>query len=552
MLKKSEFAFRSSDRVGYAAAEEDQAFLVSCFVDNGQYDVLIDGDLNNHIVLGRTGAGKTALITRISDTKVNVVRLDPEQLALNYLTNSTILRFLVDLDIDLDIFFALLWRHVVVVEVIRNRYKIRDAETKQHFFAVFDTLFQSPKQKKALEYLDLWGSSFWLDTEQRVREIASRIESDVRSEAGLHFPGLISKLEAGAKFSDEEKAQYSERFKTIVSKVQIQELANVIELLAAILDDPQNIYYVLVDHLDEKWVDDRHKMRLIRALLETSRRFLGVKNLRIVIALRFDLYDRVLNETRSSQQQEEKLHSLSLNIRWTRDQLTRLLDARVNRIVRQRYTRQAVNHEDILPFDMPEGSKRKRTMNWILDRTFMRPRDIIQFFNFAIVKAVDEPTITESALLQAEGEYSRERLNAIADEYSVLYPNLQNFVEILYGRSERITLSDLDDMPLLERVQNALGACNSTYDRLREHAEQFVSGKKSLEEYRRDLFSVFYEVGIVGLQKAPGEPISWTYEARRTLSRAEIGSDTRAYIHPMLWRRLGTRLSGEPLFEHQP
>ena len=32
MLKRSEFAFRSSDKVGFAEAEQDQAFLVSCFV----------------------------------------------------------------------------------------------------------------------------------------------------------------------------------------------------------------------------------------------------------------------------------------------------------------------------------------------------------------------------------------------------------------------------------------------------------------------------------------------------------------------------------------
>jgi hypothetical protein len=549
MLKKSEFAFRTTDRIGFAAAEQDQVFLVSCFVDNGQYEALVDGDLTNHIVLGRTGAGKTALLERISEQQVNSLRLDPEQLALNYLTNSTILRFLVDLDIDLDLFFGLLWRHVIVVEVIRSRYKIKDATTKQHFFAIFDTLFQSPKQKKALEYLDQWGSSFWLETEERIKEIASKLETDVRTAAGTHYPGLLAKLEAGAKITEEEKREYSDRFKTIVSQVQIQELANVIELLDDILDDPQNIYFMLVDHLDEKWVDDRYKTRLIRALLEATRRFLSVQNVRIVIALRFDLYDRVLADTRASQQQEEKIHSLCLSIKWSRDDLTRLLDARINRVVRQRYTRQAVTHEDVLPFDMPDGTKRKRTIQWILDRTFMRPRDVIQFFNFAISKAVDQPVISEAALLEAEGEYSRERLAAIADEYSVSYPNLITFSEVLFGRPERFALKSLNDMELLERVHNALGACNGIYDRLRQHGEEFAAGSKSLDEFRRDVFWIFYEVGIVGIQKAPGEPVSWTYETRRSLSRAEITEESRIYVHPMLWRRFGIRLGGESMFE---
>jgi len=548
MLKKSEFAFRASDRVGFAAAEQDHAFLVSCFVDNGQYDELVRGDLRNHIVLGRTGAGKTALLERISERQNNAVRLDPEQLALNYLSTSTVLRFLTELGLDLDLFFGLLWRHVIVVDVLRSRFRIKDHDTKQHFFSVFATLFQSPKHQRALEYLDQWGSSFWLDTEERVREVTSKLENDVRAAAGANFPGLLARIESGFSFSEEEKSEYRERFKAVVSQVQYQELSNVIELLGAILDDPQNVYFLLIDHLDEKWVDDKLKSRLIRGLLETLRRFLGVINLRIVVAIRFDLYDRILDETRSSQQQEEKLHSLSLNIRWTREQLTRLMDERINRVIRQRYTTRQVTHQDILPEDMPDGNQRRPTMQWILDRTFMRPRDIIQFFNFAISKAIDQPVISESALLEAEGEYSRERMNAIADEYVATYPALVNFVEILYAEPERIQLDAFDDLKLSERVQNALASSSGCADSLTISAQKYLVSQLSMEAFLRELFYVFYEVGIVGLQKAPGEQIFWTYESRRSLSRAEVTPTTRARVHPMLWRRLGTRMQS-PLIE---
>mgnify|MGYP001317825289 CR=1 FL=1 len=549
MTTTHQFKFRSSDRIGSAAAEDDYAFLVSCFVDNGQFDELVKGDLQHHIVLGRTGAGKTALLQRLEDKHVNVIRLDPEQLALNYLTNNTVLQFLVSLGVDLDLFFMLLWRHVMVVEVLRIRFRIRDEESKRHFFSVFETLFQTPKQQRALEYLDQWGGSFWLETDARVKEVTGKLESDVKAVAGAQFPGLITRVEAGEKFSEQEKIVYFERFKTVVDHVQINQLQNIVDLLDDILDDPQNVYFVLVDHLDEKWVDDRFKTRLIRALLETMRRFRSVENLRIVIALRYDLFDRVLSDTQAGQQQEDKLHALSLQIRWTKNQLTELLDSRINRLVKQRYTTRPVTHADILPESMPEGGKRKNTMDWILARTFMRPRDIIQFFNFAIAKAVDEPVLSEDALLEAEGEYSRERMAAIRDEYIVIYPNLLHFVEILYRLPERVHIGALTDMSLLEGVENALAACNGTQDQLQANATAFRNGDKPLDEFRRDLFSTFYEVGIVGLQKAPGEPISWTYQTRRSLSRAEITNETRAYIHPMFWRRLATRTTDEPLIE---
>ena len=546
MLTRNDFMFRSSDRIGYAAAEQDIAFLVSCFEDNGQYDSLIKGDLPSHIVLGRTGAGKTALLERIETLQPNVIELDPEQLALHYITNSTVLRFLGDLDVDLDLFFGLLWRHVIVVEVLRSRYKIRDAESKQHFFSVFMTLFQEPRQQRALEYLDRWGSSFWYDADARVKEVTAKIEDDVRSEASAHYPGLLAKIEAGKKFSTEEKIEYKERFSKVISGVQIAELSNVIDLLNSILDDPQNQYFVLIDHLDEKWVDDNFKTRIIRALLKATRRFLSARNLRIIIALRFDLYDRILSETRASHQQEEKIHALASYVRWTRPQLTSLLDQRINRLVKQRYTKRAVSHSDIFPKEMSDGNRREKTIDWILDRTFMRPRDVIQFVNFSIQKAVDSPEVSEVALLQAEGEYSRDRLNAVADEYSVTYPNLSSFSEILYGRPEKFKLLDLEDLDLMEAVQAALSSCNGTYDRLREWADSFMSGIMPLEDFRRALFFVFYEVGIVGLQKARTEPVSWTYESRKSLSRAEITGEARVLIHPMFWRRLGTRRQ-EPL-----
>jgi hypothetical protein len=177
----------------------------------------------------------------------------------------------------------------------------------------------------------------------------------------------------------------------------------------------------------------------------------------------------------------------------------------------------------------------------------MRPRDVIQFFNLAILKAVGEPAITEAMLLEAEGEYSRDRMKAIADEYSFTYPNLMTFVELLYGRKERFELSELEDLDLLERVETALSLCNGTYDRLRSIATEFKDDTRKLEAFRRDMFSIFYEVGIVGLQGDRGDVTSWTYESRRSLSRAEINDKTRAYIHPMLFRRLGTRTRDEPL-----
>jgi ABC-type ATPase involved in cell division len=64
--------------------------------------------------LGRTGAGKTALLKQIlrkhRDTSTE---LSPEALALNFVTNSSVIQFFEEAGVHLDIFYTLLWRHII-------------------------------------------------------------------------------------------------------------------------------------------------------------------------------------------------------------------------------------------------------------------------------------------------------------------------------------------------------------------------------------------------------------------------------------------------------
>src|SRR6185437_5333839 len=104
---KNKFKFRSHDHVGAADAESDQSFLSKCFIDTGEIDLLLDCNDHRRIVLGRTGAGKTALITHLSERTNRTINIKPESLALAYISNSTILQFVNELGVNLDTFFKL-------------------------------------------------------------------------------------------------------------------------------------------------------------------------------------------------------------------------------------------------------------------------------------------------------------------------------------------------------------------------------------------------------------------------------------------------------------
>ena len=161
-----------------------------------------------------------------------------------------------------------------------------------------------------------------------------------------------------------------ERAKYVVNQVQIQELSYVLELLDSILEDPKKKYYIGIDRLDENWVDEKLRYLLIRALIETVRDFRKVRHAKIIVALRYDLIDRVIRLSRGPGFQEEKYEALYLDLRWTGEQLTQLLDRRIDRLVKQSYTTQQVTHKDLLP----RMIDKQPALQYMLDRTLMRPQ----------------------------------------------------------------------------------------------------------------------------------------------------------------------------------
>lgn len=121
--------------VGAMSAEDDQKFLSECFVETGQAEQVLDITNPKSIALGRTGAGKSALLLHLTESSSNVASVDPEDLSLSYISNSDILRFFDEIDINLDVFYQLLWRHVLVVELLKLKKEFHDQESAKRWLA---------------------------------------------------------------------------------------------------------------------------------------------------------------------------------------------------------------------------------------------------------------------------------------------------------------------------------------------------------------------------------------------------------------------------------
>lgn len=538
------YRFRSHDHIGAADAESDQSFLRDCFVDTGEIDLLLDCGDHRRIVLGRTGAGKTALLTHVAEKANGVMNIKPESLALAYISNSTILQFVNDLGVNLDIFFKLLWRHIFTVEVIKAHFHLDGAAAKDGFVDWLKNQFSDKRKQheKALAYLEKWGSKFWEQTDYRIEELTTKLENELKASISSVLPATKMTLGGAQSLSQEERGQVVERAKYVVNQVQIQELTYVLELLDSILDDPQKRYYILIDRLDENWVEEGLRYLLVRALIETVRDFRRVRQAKIIVALRYDLLDRVLRLSRDAGFQEEKYESLYVDLRWSKEQLTKLLDKRIDKLVRQQYTSAPVTHSDILP----RLVNKVPAIDYLLKRTLMRPRDVIMFFNACIKRAEGNPQITPQMIKDAEGEYSRQRLRSLADEWSADYPYLMTIFDILKGRPAQFCIECLTDDECFELAIRLMDEVIGDED-MRSSIREIEDNPANTDGLRRSIVSLLYRVGVVGLKLERFEGVAWSTSGRRSVSISEIGRGVKVSIHPCFWRSLGINPETEPI-----
>ena len=544
MSPTSKLALRSTDRVGHVAAEEDYEILASCFVDNrNEIDVLKDVSDPRSIVLGRTGSGKTALLLRVSQREDICIDILPENLAIEYVSNSTILRFLTDtLDIRLDVFFKLLWRHVIAIEIIKHKFGIFTREDKEGFISQIREHFRTEQDRRAISYLDRYGNSFWEETDVRVKEVTTNVENSIRAELGLTQQELYS-IEVGGHsgFSEQRQTEIKHRAYRVINNVQARKLSEIIGLVESILDDPQKSYYICIDKLDENWVGDSLKYKLIRSLIDTGREFNSdVYSLKVIIALRQDLIQRVIEKTKDRGFQAEKYESLYIPIRWSREKIKDILDVRINYLFKYKYTKQDVSSEDILPPYL-DG---KPTIDYMIDRTLLRPRDIIIFFNKCVENIDGAQVLTEDIIKRAEFSYSESRLQSIQDEWQADHPNLRNFIYILHRISSTFMLSDIDSDEI-DRIQKNLINDGRLFletippESISGSLQKKIEGEISWKVFRTRLFTTLFDVGMVGIKSFRSSDFRWSVSYSSNVSPIDFDEDTQISIHPAFWSALG-------------
>ncbi|MEW4527915.1 hypothetical protein [Maioricimonas sp. JC845] len=575
--KSGAFVFVKHDSIGANDADMDDHFLRDCFEDTGDVDVLADlnKSKNKCIVVGRTGAGKTALLSELGRRFPDrVIRVRPETLSLNYVSNSNTIQLLTRAGLNLDPFYKLLWRHVLAVTVLQIQFDIANADAQKSLFTRIMEHFESSdvrqrrqherkRHKRVVEYLSRWGSSFFEAPDVRTQEVTKTFERQIEDEVGddstlsamigadaASLSANIGQSDAHSETtveSHQEVVRVQKKVQQAVDSILVQQLSGIVDLLDEVLDDPQKPVYLTVDRLDEDWVvDDEVRLRLLKGLLDTAREFVRIRHCKLVVALRLDLMHRLFRKLRSETGfQEDKYKSLRVPLSWNKRQLESLLNKRIERLVRDRYTKQRVTFEDILPARVrPQGTRRVSTIDYMMERTWMRPRDLIEFLNTCIDAAEGTPKITKAMLLESEGRYSLRCLRALAEEWHGDFPLLSHHIKLLLSQKpSRFVLGKIT----AEDVMNWALECDQSdanpRSRLHEMAVRYChsDGDSNIEQrIRAQVASVFFRVGVVGLKLVSHQRTLWAGHDVPNISPAEIDDTATVAIHPALWRVLGT------------
>lgn len=528
---------KSGSEIGQAAAEDDDQFLFSSFVQNDAYNEATDFESPKFILVGRTGAGKTAILRNIENRNENVVRIDPKELTLRYVANSNILQYFRDIGVNLGMFYELLWRHIIATELIKAKYNVTDSGKPIN---VLDNLMVSvsPKRKRAINYLAKFGSDFWQDADSRVTQVTQTVEAELAARAGIDAKLFKASGDGKVKFSEEAKIEHKQKSQEVIDSIKLQELAEVINWLNEDLySSEKEKAFLIIDELDQPFASENVKYELIRALIETVKKYKRVTNVRMNIALRADLLEETFERTKDEGFQAEKYEGNINEISWTKDQLLELVKIRINNLLKLKYSSRTKIHFLDLFVDKINS---KKSSDYLLDRTMKRPRDIIAFVNECLSKAVGLEKIGATEIRKAEVEYSAKRFQALEYEWNISHPLLEKYVKFLRGQNRRFRIAEIPIDLIKEMQLDLLSSSNADRDYVSVAAVEggdFDDLVKS--EFFFYLLDSLYKVGIISISvnRLRKDSVS----GRQHLTRSDVENSTVIYIHPMFWQFLNVR-----------
>ncbi len=510
----AEIIFKRSMNVGTISAESDKEFLEQCFIETPEYEDLCDFNSKKMIILGRTGSGKTALLNKIKEDVDCYIEVRPDTFALQYITNVPFVNKLEKENVNLEIFYKFLWLHELISQIIKNYFSYN----RRNLVEELAKKISSGRINQLKKYLEEYDGIFF--DEGSTEKITKDVEKQISASIGTD----LSKLEG--TLSDTQRSEIETKTSQYIHKKQIAQLKNIISLFKEYFgSNKQKRIVVVIDNLDENWINQVSKYKLIDALLNAIRLFVDIPNMKILLAMRADLLAKTCETTH---RQNEKDESFTIRLNWTPKMLEDLLNKRIEYLFSYKYKKNTkITFLDLFSFDINGIAAN----DYIISRTMMRPRDAISFVNACIQQADNSASITAEHVLDAENIFKQERYNALQHEWNDVYGNIETYFKIIYKLGNVFKLSELFESSKYSEIE-LLAYENSVL------GEKFFNrngdDNTSKESLIKDLINILFTIGLVGIKDKKTKKVCYATPSRSTLTVLDfMDKDLNFEIHPL-------------------
>lgn len=529
----AKFKIKKSQLIGSPDAETDD-LLLDAFVSIDNVNEISDIKNQKSILLGRTGSGKSAIIKYLKKNCENIQEISPESMSLRFLSNSTILKYFNSLGVNLNLFYKVLWKHVFIVELLKmyfdedtNSFKKKSFFERLRYNLSKDGKKNNARKEKAIKYMETWSNDFWQQTELLIKNFEKNIQDKFTTSFGLSNDSL--KLGFNNEQSNNERFLYEAKQKaeSIIAESQVIELLDIIEIMEDdLFIDSQKKYFIVIDDLDKDWIEDSIRLELIGSMVDVIKEFRQLNGVKIVISLRENLNEIIFSKLEHKGSQREKLKPLYSNLVWSSEELTDLINNRLKLLSQDQFDITQAFHET------RRGNK--KGFEYILERTYYRPRDVISFLNHIIENANNKSTFTNDILAKAEPSYSLERFQALEDEWMENYGKISLITDFLRGMNNGFKLRSINesifaDLFLEEFSQNLLrGEVDSALN-------DWKKGSINYTGFLKKLLFILYRIGIIGVKKGPTFPTAFYYTQEVLIEKSDISNSCKFYVHPSLF-----------------
>lgn len=414
--------------------------------------------------------------------------------------------------------------------------------TPEHYATdVLDALAKSPTGTEMAAYITTWKYTLLIEIFRRLVQSGlgdSKALAEIRKYLIDHghlggnlslferFVGYLRRItKIRGKIGPAEGEVGVDSARELEKLFKMDELLGLIPALRRVLRNAP--FTVFIDELDQSWNNSETANRFLVSLLTAAIQLRGIDdNLHVVVFLRSEIFD-LLKPTIA---QLDKLRSDIEAIQWSPRELTNL-------IVSRAFDSMQINPESVAAdaavgvlFRGVIGHAGVTPFEFIVSRTSLRPREVIQFCNLAlkVAQQLELPSILPDAVIRAEEEFSVWKLEYIVSENLYIYPRLDWLLERFRGQARRLTIRAVDSL----LTESLLDAENDN------SAPAWLRG--GLEPPK--LLELLYRLEIVGIEKPNTEPLDgrmWEgFDFVFTRPKGKTEHSGSFLFHPGLWQAL--------------